>query len=190
MRIVAGRYKGRRLKTPKGTRTRPTTEKVREALFGLLGPVEGFRVADLFAGSGALGLEALSRGARELVSVDRSSGALAAVRANFQTLGLGPEARALRRDLSRGFGFLRDLGPFDLILADPPYGRGWFPALLAGLPFEALAGEGRVVVETALGEGPSAPDMDPADPARGAWRLITQRRYGQTEINILASELS
>ena len=193
MRIVAGRFKGRRISAPKGMRTRPTTEKVREALFALLGPLEGLRVADLFAGSGALGLEALSRGAAHLVAVERAGGSLSALRANVEALGLGSQVRVLRRDLTRGFGFLRELGPFDLILADPPYGRDWFPALLAGLPPEALARSGRLAIETARGEGPAgpgqgAPETGPADPGQGVWRTVTQRAYGQTQITILVSE--
>lgn len=185
MRIVAGRFRGRRLKAPKGMQTRPTTEKVREALFALLGPVEGFRVADLFAGSGALGLEALSRGAAELVTVERAGGSLSVLRENVAALGLGPEVRIMRRDLARGFGFLRDLGPFDLILADPPYGRGWLPALLAGLPREALAPEGRLAVETALGEEGPPTQTEPGETSREGWRAIIRRAYGQTQITIL-----
>ncbi len=183
MRIVAGRFKGRRLSAPKGMRTRPTTGKVREALFNLLGPVDGFRVADLFAGSGGLGLEALSRGAAELVAVDRSAGALAAIRTNLRTLGLGREARTVRRDLSRGFSFLNDPGLFDLILADPPYGRQWFERLIRQLPPQALARSGRLVVETALGEGPAG-----GESVGAPWVVRTRRKYGQTEIFILEPE--
>ena len=186
MRIVAGRFKGRRLNAPKGMKTRPTTEKVREALFSLLGPVEGFRVADLFAGSGALGLEALSRGAAQLAAVDISAQALAVLKDNFRLLELGrEEARTLRRDLSRGFSFLNDLGPFDLILADPPYGRDWYGVILRKLPAEVLASTGRLVVETGRGEGQAE-----NDPAPGPWVLQTRRKYGQTEISILTPEIS
>ncbi len=184
MRIVAGRFKGRRLSAPKGMKTRPTTEKVREALFSLLGGVEGYRVADLFAGSGALGLEALSRGAAELVAVEMSAGALAVLKDNFRLLGLGREARALRRDLSRGFSFLDDLGPFDLILADPPYGRQWYEVIIRKMPLGALAQGGRLVVETGQGE-----NRGMADPAGNLWNVQTKRKYGQTEISILTPEI-
>src|SRR3954447_19373138 len=92
MRVVAGAYKGRRLHAPRGRRTRPTSDRVREALFSILGDIEGTRVLDLFAGSGALGIEALSRGASEAVFVDKSRRAGEAIRANLKALGDLPAA--------------------------------------------------------------------------------------------------
>ncbi len=192
MRIVAGRFRGRRLSAPKGMRTRPTTEKVREALFSLLGPVDGFKVADLFAGSGALGLEAMSRGATELIAVDRSAGALTAIKANIRTLDLGPEARTLRRDLAKGFNFLNDLGPFDLILADPPYGKDWFGTLSRRLPPAALARDGRLVLEAEASNQAGGRLREGDGPALGEtadrWTVLTRRKYGQTVLFILAPE--
>ena len=99
MRVVAGAFKGRPLHAPKGSRTRPTADRVREALFSILGPVEGLRVLDLFAGSGALGIEALSRGAASATFVDSSSQAVAAVRRNLDELGA--EGEVSRRDALR-----------------------------------------------------------------------------------------
>jgi 16S rRNA (guanine966-N2)-methyltransferase len=181
VRIVAGRFGGRRLTAPKGRSTRPTADKVREALFDLLGPLEGAAVADLFAGSGALGLEALSRGASSLVAVDRAEEALRAVKTNLKNLGLGtgggePLVTVLKRDLGRGLGFLGPMSPFDLILADPPYGRGWPERLLVRLPAGFLAPGGRLILETSTQES-----LEPSPP----WRLIQDRGYGQTRLLIL-----
>ena len=117
MRVVAGRYGGRRLEAPPGRGTRPTADRVREAVFSLLGPVEGLAVLDLFAGSGALGIEALSRGAAAAVFVDRDHRAAAAARRNLAALGL--EARVHRRD---ALAFLAATTTrFDLVFVDPPY---------------------------------------------------------------------
>lgn len=184
MRIVAGRFGGRRLTTPRGRATRPTADRVREALFNLLGPLEGLAVADLFAGSGALGLEALSRGASRLVAVDRAQEALRAVRNNLETLGLktggrGPEVTVLQRDLGRSLAFLNPLGPFDLILADPPYGRGWPERILERFPAGLLEPGGRLILELSTREelvvGPS-------------WKLDQDRSYGGTRLLILTPE--
>jgi len=186
VRIVAGRFGGRKLVAPKGRATRPTADKVREALFDLLGPLEGAAVADLFAGSGALGLEALSRGAASLVAVDLAAEAVRAVRANLKTLGLEtgegePPITVLRRDLGRGLGFLGPFGPFDLILADPPYGRGWPERLLDRLPAGFLTPGGRLVLETSTQESlVSGPP----------WNLNQDRRYGQTRLLILTREVT
>ncbi len=176
LRIVAGELGGRFVEAPPGRRSRPTREKVREAWFSALGPgLRGLRVVDLFAGSGALGLEALSRGAARVHFVE-SDGRTAAVLAdNVETLGVGGRAEVVRRDVG---AFLddREAGApegarFDLALADPPYGSGW-PARLARrmrrAPFAAL-----LCVEHAPGELDGIGDP--------AWR----RRYGDTELTFL-----
>jgi 16S rRNA (guanine(966)-N(2))-methyltransferase RsmD len=121
VRIVAGRWGGRRLTTPRGAAVRPTADRVREALFSILGgKVDGARVLDLFAGSGALGLEALSRGAAEVTFVDSAAASVAAVRANLEAVG--GEAEVRRADALR---FLRtaagETRHYDLVLLDPPY---------------------------------------------------------------------
>ncbi len=117
LRVVAGRFGGRRLERPRGAPTRPTADRVREALFSMLGDVDGDRVLDLFAGSGALGIEALSRGAASAVFVERDARAAAAIKRNLESLGV--EARVARQDV---LGFLgREQGPFDLVFCDPPY---------------------------------------------------------------------
>jgi len=174
MRIVAGRFKGRRLVAPRGTATRPTSDRVREALFSVLGPsVQGARVLDLFAGSGALGLEALSRGAATAVFVDRSPRAIAAIAANLEALGIDAhvhrmEARAaLRAALARREAY-------DLVFLDPPYrhaaglGRELSEALAP-----VLAPGARVVTESDRRD-PIALDLPPSD----------ERRYGDTVIRI------
>ena len=135
MRVVAGSARGRRLTTPTGEGTRPTADRVREATFnalGSLGVVEGARVLDLFAGSGAMGIEALSRGAAWATFVDRDPRALAAVRANLDATGLGDRAEVVRAEAGRWLG---GAGRFDLAVLDPPYATddATWVALLEGL---------------------------------------------------------
>ena len=124
MRIIAGQWRGRPLVAPKGDTTRPTADRTREALFSMLtsrlGEFEGLAVADLFAGSGALGLEALSRGAASCLFVEQDRGALDALRANAGKLGL--ERPDIRASSAMALGTARE--PLDLILMDPPYGTG------------------------------------------------------------------
>src|ERR671914_498164 len=120
MRVIAGRYGGRRLQAPSGEATRPTSDRVREALFSVLGDrLEGARVLDLYAGTGALGIEALSRGAAEATFVDRSAEATRTITANLDKTHLTDSARVVRGDVVR---FLRGPGdPVDLVFLDPPY---------------------------------------------------------------------
>lgn len=178
MRIVAGRWRGRGLKAPPGGATRPTTDRVRESLFSILGTVvEGAEVLDLFCGSGALGLEALSRGAARAVFVDSSTHALAVVRENLATVGAEAERwRVTRGDATAHLRrLLKDaMSPPLLVLADPPYGA----EDLAVLCDVAAAGPRRIlrlVIEHAAGEGTAPP---------AGWRL-DRRRYGRTELSIL-----
>jgi 16S rRNA (guanine966-N2)-methyltransferase len=120
MRVIAGAHKGRRLQTPKGTETRPTSDRVREALFSILDDVSGLRVLDLYAGSGALGIEALSRGASEAVFVESDRRAADVIRANLRAVG-DPDAIIWVGD---ALAYLRRApgdAPFDLVFADPPY---------------------------------------------------------------------
>lgn len=121
MRIIAGKWRGRNLIAPPGATTRPTADRTREALFSMLtsriGSFEGLRVVDLFAGTGALGLEALSRGAAHCTFVERDRPALEALRANIEKLGASADIRAQSAESFNG-------GPFDLALLDPPYGTG------------------------------------------------------------------
>jgi 16S rRNA (guanine966-N2)-methyltransferase len=170
MRVVAGLARGRRLQAPSGTATRPTGDRVREATFNALhslGVVEGATVVDLFAGSGALGIEALSRGARSATFVDDDSRALAAVRANLEATGLTAAATVVRRTAERWVE--EHPGPVDLVLLDPPYAyadEAW-QALLARLD------AGVAVLE-------SDREVDPGE----GWVVHRVKRYGTTVVNL------
>ncbi|MEQ8832907.1 MAG: RsmD family RNA methyltransferase [Miltoncostaeaceae bacterium] len=122
MRIVAGEFGGRRIRAPRGRGTRPTSDRVREAMFAMIGPIEGERVLDLFAGSGAVALEALSRGAREAVAVERAGPALACIRQNAETLGVGGGLRVVGRDWRAALaGEVQGGRWYGVCVADPPY---------------------------------------------------------------------
>jgi 16S rRNA (guanine966-N2)-methyltransferase len=176
MRIVAGRYGGRHLTAPPGSATRPTSDRVREALFQRLGPLDDANVLDLFAGSGALALEALSRGAAHATLVDSATAAIKAIAANVAALGLTAEQAEVRRQDVRAF--LRSARAarreYDLVLLDPPYrlaaelGRELSPLIAA-----VLAPGGRVVSES---DRRAPLDLHPDLP------LTDERRYGDTLI--------
>ena len=176
MRVIAGSLGGRTLRAPAGRATRPTSDRVREALFSMLGSVEGARVLDLFAGSGALGIEALSRGAASVVFVERDASALRAVSTNLQRLGLGPPAAQVRRGDARAALQSARAGQetYDLVFIDPPYAQAheWAPLLSANLPAIVGAG-GRVVVES-----------DRRNPLQLDGAPERHRRYGDTSITI------
>ena len=176
MRVVAGRLGGRRLQAPPGRGTRPTSERVREALFSMLGDLEGARVLDLFAGSGALGIEALSRGAAQAVFVERAAPALAALRANVAALELPAELAEVRAQdaLAALRAARRRRETYDLVFIDPPYRRAADLGrdLSATVP-AVLADGGRVVTESDR----RAPLELASDPER-------ERRYGDTLIRI------
>ncbi|HWX96704.1 MAG TPA: 16S rRNA (guanine(966)-N(2))-methyltransferase RsmD [Solirubrobacteraceae bacterium] len=176
MRVIAGRLGGRRLKAPRGRTTRPTSDRVREALFSILGDLDGASVLDLFAGSGALGIEALSRGARSVVFVERDTGAASALEDNLAALGIAPGEAELRRgDALRALESARERSEkYDLVFIDPPYRRApdWGPQLSALLP-PLLEPAARVVVESDR-RTPLELDMD----------ISHQRRYGDTSITI------
>jgi 16S rRNA (guanine966-N2)-methyltransferase len=169
IRVTGGELRGRRLYVPK-TGVRPTTGKVREALFSMLGSVEGARVLDLFAGSGSLGIESLSRGATEATLVDTHP---AAARRNVESLELGDRAEVIRSDVP-GFLDRVDPGSFDLVLCDPPY---TLADRLAGdlvhLIPRALAESGRAIIESSP---ETSIDLD--------LPLVTERSYGDTMIKI------
>lgn len=176
MRIVAGTLGGRRIATPKGQAIRPTAERVREALFNRLGPFPGGAVLDLFAGSGALGLEALSRGAATCLFADEAPASIACVRANVAALGLEGRARVRRGAFER---VLRDEARagarYDLVLLDPPYAAAaGYAAALGELIPAVLAPGALIAIESARGLD-LALDL-PADPPR---------RYGASTIQIL-----
>jgi len=171
VRVVAGEFKGRRLHAPRGVRTRPTADRVREALFSMLGDVvAGARVLDLYAGSGALGIEALSRGAESALFVERDQAALAALRRNLDAVGANADVR--RQDVLRFLA--RPEGTFDLVFCDPPYDVA--PAVAAALSdsLPALLDEdARIVTES-----------DKRNPLILPLPLLVERAYGDTRIAI------
>ncbi len=176
MRVIAGRLRGRRLQAPPGRGTRPTSDRVREAVFAMLGEVAGQTALDLFAGTGALGIEALSRGAARAVFVERERAALAALRANLRALGLDADLAEVRgEDASGAMRKALAAGEkYDLVFIDPPYSRaGDWAAQLSPLIAGLLAPAGRVVVESDR-RAPLALALAP-------WR---ERRYGDTSITI------
>jgi len=171
LRVTGGELRGRRFAVPRGARNlRPTTEKVREAIFSILGDLSGARVLDLFCGSGSLAIEALSRGAGSATLVDTKP---AGARRNLEELGLADRAETIRSDAAR---FLRRAEPssFDLVLCDPPYRladrlAGELEALIP----KVIAGGGRLVVETS-----------PDGPLPVGLPLLRDRRYGDTLIRV------
>jgi 16S rRNA (guanine966-N2)-methyltransferase len=174
MRVVAGRWGGRRLQAPPGDATRPTSDRVREALFSVLGPrLQGARVLDLFAGSGALGIEALSRGAAEATFVDSAPAAQKALRANLAALGADAETR--RQDGVRFLAGASEAGrQYDLVFLDPPY-------RLAG----RLGGELSAMLPAVLAPGATViAESDRRTPLELDLPLHDERRYGDTLIRI------
>jgi len=176
MRIIAGRYRGHPITAPAGRTARPTTDRVREALFSILGTsVEDAAVLDLFAGSGALGLEALSRGAARAVFVDGSPRALAALRRNIRRLDAGP-VRVLRGRVTEVLPRLaRDGEAFDLVFLDPPYGKGLAGETLSHLGRGDLLRPGaRLVVEH---------EADAPPPSGEGLTAQDTRRYGDAALS-------
>lgn len=176
MRVIAGRFGGRRLSAPRGRTTRPTSDRVREALFSMLGELEGVVALDLFAGTGALGIEALSRGAERVVFVERDASAVVALRANLAALGLGEREASVC--VGDALGWLRAAQArgetYDLVFVDPPYRHvGELQSGLSALLPALLGHEARVVVES-----------DRRASAELALQTITRRRYGDTTITI------
>jgi 16S rRNA (guanine966-N2)-methyltransferase len=174
MRVIAGRWRGRRLTAPAGAATRPTSDRTREALFSILGErVANARVLDLFAGSGALGIEALSRGAAEATFVDSAPAAIRAVRANLAAVGARAEVR--RSDARRFLGGASAAArQYDLVFLDPPYrlAGDLGGALTAALP--AVLAPGAAVIA----------ESDRRAPLELGLPLVDERRYGDTLIRI------
>jgi 16S rRNA (guanine966-N2)-methyltransferase len=176
VRVIGGAYSGRGLVAPRGSATRPTSDRVREAVFSILGDVTGARVLDLFAGSGALAIEALSRGAAEATLVDSGAAAVAAIRRNLATLEI--EAEVVHQPVARFLERARRAArQYDLVFLDPPYrhadllGRELAPAL-----GPVLATEARVVCES-----------DRRHPLELGLGAVDERRYGDTLIRIYDS---
>lgn len=172
MRIIAGQWRGRPLVAPQGQATRPTSDRTREALFSMLasrvGSFEGLKVADVCAGTGALGLEALSRGAAHCTFVERDRAAVEALRTNVAKLGAQAEVRAIAAESFAG-------GAYDLVLIDPPYGTGLGQKIL---PAIGVAPGGWVSIETARDEAVTVP----------GFTVEAERVHGKARITLLRSE--
>lgn len=182
MRVIAGDMRGRRLIAPRGSGTRPTSDRVKESLFAIIGPLDGERVLDLFAGSGALSIEALSRGAAEATCVDDDRGAAEAMRVNSDVLGLGDRLRVRRRGWRAALADAAAAGEtYDIVLVDPPYQL--LPVILDEMAeaIARVAAPGAIIVlEHARGAIIRAGGV----PAIAVERDTT-RRYGDTEITVL-----
>jgi 16S rRNA (guanine966-N2)-methyltransferase len=178
MRIVGGNFRGRPLTVPRSHDIRPTADRLRESLFNILlhaydDPASGARVLDLFAGSGAFGLEAMSRGAAFALFVDEGAEARALVRENVATLGLGGSTKIFRRDATK-LGAAHPVEPFSLVFVDPPYGRGLAErALVSARQGGWLLPEALIVVEEAVASAFTLPD---------GFAEIERRRYDATEL--------
>ena len=190
MRITGGRFRGRNLAAPDDERVRPTSDRVRQAIFNILlhndfgtgFSLEGAKVIDLFAGTGALGIEAISHGAAYALLVDDSAESRALIRTNVEAFGLTGATKIWRRDatdlgpLNTGSG-----GPFHLAFLDPPYRQGLAAAALASLRDGGwLSANALAFVETAADETLTAPD---------GYRVVDERSYGETRVQIFASSI-
>jgi 16S rRNA (guanine966-N2)-methyltransferase len=178
MRIVGGRFRGRAFKGPASDAIRPTSDRLRETIFNILAhgygdPVEGARVLDLFSGTGAMGLEALSRGAAFALFVDESAAARGFIRENVEALGVGGQSRLFRRDATR-MGPAAPNEPFSLVFCDPPYGKGLAErALAAAAAGGWLVNDALIVVEEAGDAAVKWPE---------GFALIEARDYGEAQV--------
>ena len=180
MRITGGMVKGRRLVNFKGLNIRPTSDMVRGSIFNILGQtMTGFTILDLFAGTGSLGIESLSRGARKAVFIDKSSRALAIIKKNLTICGYNALSMIIKEELPNGLAHIQDLGcgQFDLVFIDPPYGKGYIKSTIYKLiENDLLAKNSRVVVESST----EANDPFPSEVCN--LQLKPTRSYGSTLI--------
>ena len=183
MRVISGTLKGRRLVSPAGLATRPTADRIKESVFNILsGGIADRRVLDLFAGTGALGIEALSRGAQTAVFIDQAKPALDAIRRNITQLGLEDRARIIRWNIRKNLNCLASHRSFDLVFMDPPYGTGAVsPALKALITCGALASTARIVIEHS--------DQEHLDLRVTPLTLADQRRFGKTLVSFVNAVL-
>jgi 16S rRNA (guanine966-N2)-methyltransferase len=175
VRIVGGRLSGRVLRAPAGAATRPTSEKVREAVFNILGSVEGDHVLDLFAGSGGLGIEALSRGASHATFVDAARPALIAIRGNLRELGIEDLATVVPGDAVVSAARHEPKTPWRLVFVDPPYRSDLAARAVLALPRDRLAAGAVIVIEHDRHNTPPE--------TLGSLLRTDQRRYGDTLIS-------
>ena len=178
MRVVAGRLKGRRLVAPEDQATRPTSEKVREAVFSMLGSIDGVSVLDLFAGTGALAIEAISRGAARATMVESRRPALTTIRANVAALGLEGSVDLVARPVERARATLAASGPYSLVFADPPWALVDDGSAGRALGSPVAADGATLVLEHAART--AAPDV-------AGFELTDTRRYGDTAVSFYAT---
>ncbi|MCE5248911.1 16S rRNA (guanine(966)-N(2))-methyltransferase RsmD [bacterium] len=180
LRVIGGQFRGRKIRAPEGLATRPVLGRVREALFNVIGGVEGFRVLDLYAGTGAVGIEALSRGAESAVFVDSGFKQCRIISENLTLLGVSAEVIHLQAD--RAIGKLREAGSrFDFIFADPPYEHG-----LGVITLDAVDKGGILAVHGIMALTVRHNEEIPG--ASGALKQIFNRRYGDTRLVIFTPE--
>ena len=187
MRIIAGKYKSRSVKAPKNEKIRPTSDKVKGALFNMLEPLAGCSVVDFYAGTGNLGIEALSRDAGEVVFVDKDVDSLKLIRENLGSLGLDPRnpqdhIRLLASEVSSAFYLLHQEGrKFDILLADPPYEKGILKRIQALLKEYPILKEGGI-----LAIEHSTKDMDLE--ADFPHPMVRQKKYGDTMLTLFKND--
>jgi 16S rRNA (guanine966-N2)-methyltransferase len=180
VRIISGAFKGRRLVAPTGLATRPTADRIKESLFNIIsGRIRDKQVLDLFAGTGALGLEALSRGATHAVFIDHAKAALSTIRENISKLRVGDRTRVIQWDIARGLNCLAsDPATFDLVFMDPPYETDCVVRALGALIASgALAPGALIVIEHSARE--------PLDFPVGQVAVTDQRRFGKTLVTFM-----
>ena len=180
MRVIAGKYKGRTLFSPKDETVRPTTDRIKENIFNLIQfRVAGARFLDLFGGSGAMSIEALSRGAARVVTVDSSRESVALIKRNFMKVGVGKEGQVVDKDYAAALSMLRG-EIFDLIFLDPPYRASYYEDILEKISENGiLAEEGSVIFEHATERELTLPK---------GWRVTDHRKYGSVTIDFLSTE--
>ena len=178
MRVIAGRLRGRALSAPPGDATRPTGARVKEALFSILGDVADLKVLDLYAGSGALGIEAVSRGASSVVFVESARPALLCLRENLAKLQLESAASVLPVRVESGLAQLRKYGPFGLVLCDPPWRdvKSALSGLIALANAGLLAAGARIALEHAAKDPLQVPESG------SGVRMYDERRWGDTAV--------
>ncbi|GAA2863930.1 16S rRNA (guanine(966)-N(2))-methyltransferase RsmD [Aminobacter sp. P9b] len=181
MRVVGGELRGRPLATPRDNAIRPTTDRTREAVFNMLahrfgGRLDGARVLDLFAGTGALGIEALSRGASYCVFIEESAEGRGLIRTNVESFGLTGRTKIFRRDAT-GLGDAGTLGPFGLVFADPPYGKGLGEGALRSAQAGGWLAPGALCVVEEVASAPFEPGP--------GFSVVDERSYGETVIRFI-----
>ena len=178
MRIISGTSRGRRLSTLRGDALRPTSDRVKESIFNILGgEIEGKVILDLFAGTGNLGIEALSRGARKAIFVEKGKEALKVIHRNLLQCGLMDQSEIISEDVNRAIVFLqRRKESFDLILMDPPYEKGWVQKTLSSLISNPIFHEGSIMVIEHSRREPLPEKIE-------GWMLIRHRKIGDTVVS-------